>query len=130
METKYQNPKDITVLIKTQLTVNPKKSISRLFTQLRNYQRLSSYGDLYILFSIASTFTELNVRLDRSQLLYAYNKSAELKENAKEMKEADIEELLKPNKSIEIQYSHRQNTTVNGKVDQFSLTNYSQNVYA
>ena len=130
METEYQNPKDIAVLIKSQLINNPKRSISRLFTKLRNYQRLSSYGDLYILFLIVSTFTELKMKLDRSQLLYAYNKSAELKDNSKEVKQADIDGLLKPNESIGIYNSRRQNTTANRKVDQFSINNYSQNVYA
>ncbi len=130
MEINYQNHKDIAVLIKNQLRNNSKKSISRLFTKLRNYQRLSNYGDLYIFFLIVSAFTEVKKKLDRSQLLYAYNKSTELKDNSKETKEADIDELLKPNESIEISNSHRQNTTVKGKADQFSITNYSQNIYA
>lgn len=130
MENNYQNPKDIVVLIKSQLINNPKRSISRLFTKLRNYQRLSSYGDQYIFFLIVSTFTELKMKLDRSQLLYAYNKSAELKNNSKEVKQADIDELLKPNESIGIYNSRRQNTTANRKADQFLINNYSQNVYA
>jgi len=130
MENNYQNPKDTVVLIKGQLMNNPKRSISRLFTKLRGYQRLSNYGDLYILFLIVSAFTELKMKLERNQLLYAYNKSAELKDNSKNTKEADIDQLLKPYKSTEIQYSHRQKTTANGKVDQFSINNYSQNVYA
>ena len=130
MENNYQNPKDIAVLIKSKLINNPRRSISRLFTKLRRYQRLLSYGDLYILFLVVSAFIELKMKLDRSQLLYAYNKSAELKDNSKNTKEADIDQLLKPYKSTEIQYSHRQKTTANGKADQFSINNYSQNVYA
>ena len=130
MENNYQSPKDITVLIRSQLMSSHKRSISRLFSKLRNYQRLSNYGDLYIFFLIVSAFIELKMKLNRSQLLYAYNKSAELKDNSKNTKEADIDQLLKPYKSIEIQYSRRQKTTANGKADQFSINNYSQNVYA
>jgi len=130
MENNYQSPKDITVLIRSQLMSSHKRSISRLFTKLRNYQRLSNYGDLYIFFLIVSAFIELKMKLDRSQLLYAYNKSAELKDNSKNTKEADIDQLLKPYKSIEIQYSRRQKTATNRKAAQFSINNYSQNVYA
>ena len=109
MKNKYQNNKYITGLIDRQLKNNPKKSISRLFAKLRMYRRLSYCGDFQILNIIISALTELEIKINRNKLLYAYNKSPELKQNSKEDKQADIDQLTNFNKVIEKQQPVTQN---------------------
>lgn len=129
MKDQYQNNKHIAGLIKRQLRNNPKRSISRLFTKLKGYKRLSYYGDFQMLYLIVSTLTELKIKPDRNKLLYAYNKSPELKQNSKEEKQADIDQLLNHAEFVKKHHSSCQNTKDNRKTDQFSITSSSENVY-
>ena len=129
MENKYQNNKYITGLIKKQLKDNPKKSITRLFTKLKGYKRLSGCGDSQILHLIVSTLIKLKIKIDRNKLLYAYNKSSEYKQNSKEVKQADIDQLLNLNKFVEKYHSGCQNIKDNRKTNHFSIKSSSKNIY-
>lgn len=129
MKNQYKNIKHITDLIKKRLRNNPKKSISRLFTKLRGNKRLLCYGDFQILYLIVSALTELKIKPDRSNLLYTYNKSPELKQNSKEDKQADIDQLQNLTKFVKKHHSGCQNIKDNRKTDQFSINSLSKNIY-
>ena len=117
MENLYLNNKYTIGLVKKQLKSNPKKSIARLFTKLRGYQRLSYYGDFQILFLIISVFAQLKMKPDRAKLLYAYNKSSELRQNTKEQKQADINHFLNLVKPVKKTKPKRQNWRDKTKVN-------------
>lgn len=129
MNTHNQNYKYFAGLIKIKLEKNSNIGISRLFAKLRRYRRLSYCGDFQILNLIVSTLIELKIKIDRNKLRYAYNKSLELKQNSKEVKQADIDQLLNLTEFIEKHYSGCQNTKDNRKTGQFSIISLSNNIY-
>lgn len=129
MNTHNQDYKYFAGLIKRKLEKNSNIGISRLFTKLKGYKRLSCCGDIQILNLIVSALTKLKIKIDRNKLRYAYNKLPEFKQNPKEVKEADIDQLLNLTEFIKKHYSGCQNTKDNRKTDQFSITSSSKNIY-
>jgi len=117
-------------ILKKLLKNNQSENISRLFTRLRSYKRLSNFGDFQILHLIISTIAGLKIEVRKSNLLYAYNKSEELKRNTKEEKHDDINNLFNLLKPVKNQPSFRQNFKDVKEVDQFSVRNSLSIIYA
>jgi len=117
-------------ILKKLLKNNQSENISRLFTRLRSYKRLSNFGNFQILHLIISTIAGLKIEVRKSNLLYAYNKSEELKRNTKEEKHDDINNLFNLLKPVKNQPSFRQNFKDVKEVDQFSVRNSLSIIYA
>jgi len=130
MKTPAQTPKYAQIMLIKLLKNNSSLSISRLFRRLRSYKRLSCFGDFQILHLIISTMAKLGIKINKSRLLYAYNKIDELKQNTKEEKHDDIQQLLSSIKFVENHLLTCRNMEDKRKVNKIIIKSSSETIYA
>lgn len=75
---------------------NSRRSISATFRHFRTISSLSFFGDYVILSEIIKNILSLNISPSRHQVLYALNKSDELRHCSRSLKITLLEQLINP----------------------------------
>lgn len=94
MHTTYQDLDWITNKTVKLFRNNPNRSISAAFKYFRSQPRLSFIGDYPILAILIHTILSLGIKPTRYRVIYAYNKSDELRSFPLGVKSADLDHLL------------------------------------
>ena len=106
-------------IIRQKFEKNPRRSVSALFRYYRKLANLSLVGDYPLLHCIFSVAVSVGVSLSRSQVIYALNKSDELRHVEKKTKGILADQLCNIQHVQSYKYIHQhQGDSETSSVDQ------------